>query len=167
MTMGDLMQSRVLLVDDDREEIEMLEHVLSGEGYACELAANAATAIRSVDDSSCDVVVSDVFMEGMDGLELLDRVKRGHPRLIFVLVTGRGGISQAVDAMKRGAFQYMTKPCDADALRQVVRDALRVGRESPSKIAVPSRRPTGDTGFDIVGLWPAMRALQDAIDFVA
>src|SRR6185437_12320750 len=98
--MGSIMQSRVLIVDDDRDVIETFERVLSADGHACELAPDAATAIRSVDDMSCDVVVSDVLMEGMSGLELLDLVKRSHPALPFVLVTGRGGVSQAVDAMK-------------------------------------------------------------------
>jgi DNA-binding NtrC family response regulator len=61
------MQSRVLIVDDDRDAVETLENVLSADGYACELAPDAATAIRSVDGLSCDVVVSDVVMQGMDG----------------------------------------------------------------------------------------------------
>jgi len=160
------MQSRVLIVDDDRDTIETLEGVLSADGHACELAPDAATAIRSVDGLGCDVVVSDVVMDGMDGLELLDRVKRSHPALPFILVTGRGGVPQAVDAMKRGAFQYMIKPWDAEELKQVVRDAVRVGRES-ARVARPSHRPPGEERFAIVGSGPAMRALQTAIDFVA
>ena len=164
--MGSVMQSRVLIVDDDRETLETLEHLLSTDGYACDLAPDAAAAIRSMEDSSCDVVVSDVFMEGMDGLELLDRVKRSHPNLPFILITGRGGVTQAVDAMKRGAFQYVVKPWDAEELRQVVRDALQSRRES-ARIALPSGHPPADARFDIVGSGPAMRALKTTIDFVA
>jgi two-component system, NtrC family, response regulator HydG len=160
------MQSRVLIVDDDRETSETLEDVLSADGHACELAADAATAIRSVDGLSCDVVVSDVGMEGVNGLELLDWVKRSHPALPFILVTGRGDVPQAVDAMKRGAFQYMVKPWDAQELRRVVRDAVRVGRESASA-ARPSQRSPGEGRSALVGNGPAMRALQTAIDFVA
>ena len=160
------MQSRVLIVDDDRDTIETLENVLSADGYACELAPDAATAIRSLDGLSCDVVVSDVVMDGMNGLELLDWVKRSHPALPFILVSGRGGVPQAVDAMKRGAFQYMVKPCDGEELRQVVRDAVKVGVES-ARAARPSHRPRGEGRFAIVGSGPAMRALQTVIDFVA
>lgn len=160
------MQSRVLIVDDDRDAIETLEDVLSADGHACELAPDAATAIRSVDGLSCDVVISDVVMDGMDGLALLDRVKRSHPALPFILVTGRADVPQAVDAMRRGAFRYMVKPCDADELTKVVRDAIRIGRES-ERAARPSHGRSGEGRFPIIGSGPAMRALQTAIDFVA
>jgi len=159
------MQSRVLIVDDDRDAIETLEDVLSADGHACEFAPDAAAAIRSVDGMNCDVVVSDIVMDGMNGLELLDWVKRSHPALPFILITGMAGVPQAVDAMKRGAFQYMVKPFDVDELRQVVRDAVRVGESA--RAALPSHRPPGEGPFAIVGSGPAMRALQTAIDFVA
>src|SRR5579883_3162623 len=140
VTMGSVMQSRVLIVDDDRDMVESLEKVLSADGHACELAPNAASAIRTVDQMSCDVVVSDVLMDGMSGLELLDLVKRAHPELPFVLVTGKGGVTQAVDAVKRGAFHYLTKPCSAEELTQVVRDAVNARRDS-ARPAQSFRRP--------------------------
>jgi DNA-binding NtrC family response regulator len=87
-----------------------------------------------VDRQTFDVVLCDVVMDGMSGLELLDRVKRTHPALPFIVITGAGGIQQAVDATKRGAFEYVVKPFDADLLRSVVASALD-GRLHPGEAA--------------------------------
>jgi two-component system response regulator HydG len=159
------MQSRLLIVDDDREMREVLGTLLSGEGHTCELAASAATALKIVEDQTFDVVVCDVVMDGMSGLDLLDRLRRTHPALPFIVITGNGDIPQAIDAIRRGAFEYVVKPCDADALLRVVTDALE-GRRRPSaslRVSPPVREATPT----LVGVGPSMRALQTTIDFVA
>ncbi|MDP9001394.1 MAG: sigma-54 dependent transcriptional regulator, partial [Myxococcota bacterium] len=106
-------------------------------------------------------------MDGMNGLELLDRVKRTHPTLPFVVITALGEVQDAVSAIKRGAVQYMTKPCDLDALVQAV------------AVAIEERRRLGDgangqrsfspsaASTELIGDGPAMRSLQTSIDFVA
>src|SRR5579859_3314392 len=156
------MPSRVLIVDDDAEMREALGEVVSSDGHGCELAADAIAALEIVDRQALDVVICDVVMDGMSGLELLDRLKRTRPALPFIVITGAGGIQQAVDAVKRGAFEYMQKPCNANALRRIVARALD-GRQHPS--AHPSQRP--GTVEKLVGAGPAMRTLQATIDFVA
>jgi two-component system response regulator HydG len=101
----------------------------------------------------------------MNGLELLDRFKQSHPALPIVLITGAGGVSEAVTAIKRGAFGYVVKPCDVDDLRALVASALEARlRRIPSTPpdALPSVPATA-----LVGTGPAMRRLQTAIDFVA
>jgi two-component system response regulator HydG len=162
------MQPRLLIVDDDREMRELLGNLFSGEGHACELAADATAALKIVDAQTFDVVICDVVMEGMSGLELLDRLRRTHPALPFVVITGKGGVHQAVDAIKRGAFEYVLKPCDADDLRRIVTEALD-GRRHPSEsMRVSAPPPTQSRGhWSLVGAGPAMRALQTRIDFVA
>src|ERR1700733_13501386 len=133
--MGDTtMQPRMLIVDDDAEMREALGNLFSREGHLCELAANAASALDLVHDRTFDVVVSDVLMEGMDGLELLDRIKVTHPALPVVIITGAGRVPQAVDAIKRGAFGYAVKPCDANELQRIVASELDA-REHPSERA--------------------------------
>jgi two-component system response regulator HydG len=159
------MQSRMLIVDDDVEMRDALDSLFSSEGHACELAPDAATALEIVERQPFDVVISDVRMAGMDGLELLDRVKRSHPALPFILITAAGAIDQAVDAIKRGAFEYVVKPCDADDLRRIVTGALE-GRKPPSESVRRSLAPAIGT-LGLVGSGPAMRTLQTAIDFVA
>jgi two-component system response regulator HydG len=160
------MQSRVLIVDDDAEMREALEAVFSADGHACELAADALTAMAVADRQTFDVVISDVRMDGMSGLELLDRMKRTHPALPFVVITGAGGIQQAVEAVKRGAFEYMVKPCGADELRRIVASALD-GRRHPAESARLLSVPAPAGKMELVGTGPAMRTLQTAIDFVA
>jgi two-component system response regulator HydG len=159
------MQSRVLIVDDDVEMRETLAGLFSAHGHGCELAGDAAAALEVVDRQTFDAVICDVVMEGMNGLELLDRVKRTHPTLPVILMTGKGGISQAVDAVKRGAFEYIVKPFRGEEMRKIVASAMD-GRHPPVEGARLSRPvPAGKP--EIVGTAPAMRKLQTAIDFVA
>jgi two-component system response regulator HydG len=160
------MQSRLLIVDDDREMREALGSLFSSEGHTCELAADATAALDIADLQTFDVVICDVLMEGMTGLELLDRFRRSHPALPFIVITGAGGVHQAVDAIKRGAFEYMVKPCDANELRRVVTDALDDRRHPMESVRPPP--PLSTVGLvELVGSGPAMRALQTSIDFVA
>ena len=160
------MQSRLLIVDDDRDMREALGNLLSDEGHACELAEDAAAALDIVDAQTFDVVICDVRMQGMSGLELLDRLRRSHPALPFIVITGAGGVHQAVDAIKRGAFEYMVKPCDGTELRRVVTEALD-GRRHPSE-SMRAPPPASTVGrVELVGSGPAMRTLQTTVDFVA
>src|ERR1700685_232075 len=103
------MQSRLLIVDDDREMREALGNLFSGEGHSCELAANANDALDIADVQASEAYICDVLMEGMSGLELLDRLRRSHPALPFIVITAQGGVHQAVDAIKRGAFEYVVR----------------------------------------------------------
>jgi DNA-binding NtrC family response regulator len=145
----------------------MLEALLTGEGHVCELAADAKAALQAVDRRVPDAVISDVRMYEMSGLELLDRLKRTHPSLPVILVTGLGAIDDAVQAIKHGAFQYITKPCDADKLRDVVTAALD-GRDQRDLVGRSASRATSLTqNVELVGTGPAMRALERSIDLVA
>jgi two-component system response regulator HydG len=160
------MESRVLIVDDDPEMREALATVFSVDGHGCELAGDAVAALEVVDRQTFDVVVCDVVMEGMSGLELLDRVKRTHPALPVILITGKGGVQQAVDAVKRGAFQYLVKPFGGDQLRRIVASAVDE-RQHPSE-SIRLSQPSPALGkAELVGSGPIMRSLQTAIDFVA
>jgi two-component system response regulator HydG len=160
------MQSRVLIVDDDALMREALGVVFSDDAHECELASDAIAALAIVDRQTCDVVICDVVMEGMSGLELLDRVKRTHPALPVIVMTGVGGVRQAVEATKRGAFDYIVKPCNADELRKIVAIAVD-RRRHPGEAARVSSAPDKIEKLDLVGTGPAMRALQTGIDFVA
>jgi two-component system response regulator HydG len=157
---------RLLIVDDDAEMREALELFFSGEGHECQLAADAATALQVVEKVRLDAVICDVRMHGMDGLELLERVKRTHPGLPFVVMTGVGGVNNAVDAIKRGAFQYVQKPCDLGELGAIVASAIEERRRTEPESERPSWLPPSSR-FELLGNSPAMRALQACIDVVA
>ena len=160
------MPSRVLIVDDDLDMREGLGMLFTADGHACVLVANSAAALEVVDRQTFDVIIGDIRMEGMDGLELLDRVQVSHPALPFVVLTGSSGIAQAVDAVKRGAFDYVVKPFDVEALRTIVTAALDA-RLHPGELARPAHPGPVVGNLEFVGTGTAMRTLQTAIDFVA
>jgi two-component system response regulator HydG len=159
------MQSRVLIVDDDAEMREALAAVFSADGYGCELAPDASAALQVVARQTFDVVICDVVMDGMSGLELLDRLRKSDPGLPFVVITGAGGVQQAVDAVKRGAFDYLVKPCGADELRRIIASAIDLRQRPAESSRFCQRAPVGKS--ELIGTGRAMRTLQAAIDFVA
>jgi two-component system response regulator HydG len=162
------MQARVLVVDDDLEMRDALGAVFARDGRSCDVVSSATAALDSIGRRRFDAIVCDVRMEGMSGLDLLERVKKIRPTLPVILMTGAGKLHDAVEAIKRGAFQYVTKPFDADALRAMVDEAVSIA--SPEEIDRSTRvGPPLAEGFDseIVGDGPAMRGLQALIDRVA
>jgi len=161
--------ARVLIVDDDPESREALGLVFSGNVAACELVATAPAALDLLAQGEFDVIICDVRMEGMNGLELLDRVKRTQPALPVIMITGAGRIPDAVDAIKRGAFQYVTKPCNAEELRTAVVGAIGDRRRQVGEASTrPTRPPPTRTRSDaLIGPGSAMRALRASIELVA
>src|SRR5580698_10985566 len=162
------MSARVLVVDDDPDSREALGLVFSGDSGTCELVSSAEDALEVLSQGAFDVVVCDVRMDGMNGLELLDRVRRTQPSLPFVMVSGAGKIHDAVDAMKRGAFEYVMKPFDVDKLRTAVGGAIgerlrQLGEDNKR----PSAPPPSLGSSEIIGPGRAMCALQASIDQVA
>jgi len=161
--------ARVLIVDDDAEMRDALGMYFTAQGHQCELAANGDAALGVVGRLSLDAVICDVKMDGMSGLDLLDRVKRTHPALPFVVITGKGEVRGAVDAIKRGAFQYLTKPCNLELLRTIVADAI--GERRRHADADGDRRssfpPPATPSPRLIGNGPAMRLLQTSIELVA
>jgi two-component system response regulator HydG len=157
---------RLLIVDDDRDMREALSSLFTGGGHSCELAADAATALDLADQKTFDAVVSDVRMEGMDGLDMLDRLRQSHPALPVVMITAAGGVHQAVEAIKRGAFGYLLKPCDPTELHSVVARALEARRHpGEGRRSAPPSSFAMDT--EMLGNGQAMRTLRSSIDRVA
>jgi two-component system response regulator HydG len=159
------MNTRVLIVDDDLDSREALGQVFSGDGETSELVGSAAAALDVLARGTFDAVISDVRMDGMNGLELLDRVKGSQPLLPFIVITGKGGVHDAVDAIKRGAFEYMVKPCDADELRAMVIGAIGDRRRRVGDGRTPP--PAHIMNWELIGPGTAMRALHASIDRVA
>ncbi|HYC53981.1 MAG TPA: sigma-54 dependent transcriptional regulator [Candidatus Binatia bacterium] len=122
------MKPRVLIVDDEERMAGVAAMALARAGYACETCSSAENALESLDASLADVVVTDWKMPGMDGLELLRRIRARHPGLPVVMITAHGSVPSAVQAMREGAFDYVTKPFDNDELRAVVARAIEMTR---------------------------------------
>lgn len=116
--------SRVMVVDDDVETLALLREILVKEGYEVETAEDAETALQRLNEWQPELVITDIHMPGMDGLALLAAVREKEPDIPVVLLTAFGSLKTAVDAIKAGAFDYLSKPFIVEDIRLVVRRAL-------------------------------------------
>jgi DNA-binding NtrC family response regulator len=116
----------ILLIDDDESLRRIAEYNLREEGYRVVTAPNGSVGLREFQNAAVDLVLTDVRMPEMSGMELLTRLKAMHPDLPVVLITAHGTIDSAVEAMKLGAFDYLTKPFSREQLKAAVRKALDV-----------------------------------------
>jgi two-component system, OmpR family, response regulator len=114
---------RLLLVDDETEFLEPTAARLDRRGLACTTTRCGEEAIAALSAGAFDCVVADLRMPGMDGLQLLARIRQGHPDLPVILLTGHGSVELGVRGMDLGAFDYLLKPVDLDELMDAVRRA--------------------------------------------
>lgn len=154
---------RVLLVEDDRELRALLLEVLEGAGYDVTAAASGTEAIAQLIRQAPDLVVTDLMLPGVGGKEVLRQVRERHPGVNVIVITAFGSIESAIELVKDGAFDYLTKPFSNDELLLGVHRALEEGR---LRQAAPPARPASlPQGF--VGTSGAMRALLELINKVA
>jgi two-component system NtrC family response regulator/two-component system response regulator HydG len=113
-------QGRILVVDDEETARKSLGQILSDDGYEVSLAADGEEALRLVAQESPDVVLTDLRMPGMDGHELLNRVRQGYPDVSVVIMTAHGTIRSAVQALQEGAEDYLTKPIDVEEMEYLL-----------------------------------------------
>ena len=122
------MKPRILVVDDERHQRDILKVILEGEGYDLTTAGNARQALEQAREGAFDVVLTDLKMPDQSGIELLSELLKTQPGLCVVLMTAHGSIDSAVEAMRQGAFDYLTKPLERDQMLLVVKRALERSR---------------------------------------
>lgn len=115
----------ILVVDDEKNQREILETILSGEGYDVTTASSGEAAMKFVADRHFDLVLTDLKMTGMSGLDLLKSLTDYDKSIIVILLTAHGSVDSAVDAMRLGAFEYLQKPYDSEKLLDTVSRALK------------------------------------------
>jgi two-component system response regulator AtoC len=158
---------RILIVDDDRTQAKTLARVLGLEGYKTHVAESGAEALREVEKGEVDLVLTDLKMPGMDGLELFQRIRADRPDLPVLIVTAHGTIETAIQAVRDGVADFIQKPVYAEELihrfRQVFRErALRFENAELKK-----RLLHRDRGDAMLGTSPAMQLLREQIARVA
>jgi len=118
------MYPAVLIVDDEVTIIESLEGILSDDGFEVMHAFNGYEALKKIETESPDIVLLDIWMPGMDGIETLKEIKKIAPNLPVVMITGHGTIESAVDATKSGAYDFLEKPLSIDKVMVTINNAL-------------------------------------------
>ena len=118
----------ILIVDDEPSILQSLGGLLRDEGYAVITASNGYEALKRIETEAPDLVVLDIWMPGIDGIETLREIKKQHPFLPVVIITGHGNIETAVTAIKHGAFDMIEKPLSIEKLIISINNALNFKR---------------------------------------
>lgn len=117
------LNTRVLLVDDEEDFLTVLSQRLEARNLKVSKATGGEEAIEIVDKKDFDVILLDLAMPGLDGLETLERIKAGHPDAEVIILTGHGTVQAGVEAMKLGAEDFVEKPVDIQVLMEKIKDA--------------------------------------------
>ena len=160
------MASDILIVDDEEDIRELVAGILSDEGHETRTAYDSDSALAAISDRVPRLIFLDIWLQGskLDGLGLLDEIRKLHPDLPVVMISGHGTIETAVSAIRRGAYDFIEKPFKADRLILVCERALETSKLRREVVDLKKR--TGDT-FDLIGSSVAMNQLRQTIERVA
>jgi DNA-binding NtrC family response regulator len=159
--------NQLLVVDDDKAMREMLASLFRDRGFAVEEAASATEAIEKASDTPFDVILSDIRMQGKSGIEMVGELRELRPETPVVLMTAFGSIDSAVESMRAGAFDYITKPFEPDAVLLTIERALeRRALEEENRRLRRAVDRTSSLG-DLIGESPAMREIFAMVRKVA
>jgi two-component system nitrogen regulation response regulator NtrX len=155
----------VLVVDDEADIRELVSGILEDEGFEPRVAANSDAAFKAIKERTPGLVVLDVWLQNsaMDGIEILDELKRSYPELPVIIISGHGTIETAVAAIKKGAYDFVEKPFNADRLILAVGRALEASRLRRENRDLRERV----SDFALIGGSAAINALRGVIDKVA
>jgi two-component system response regulator PilR (NtrC family) len=157
----------VLVVDDEKSILDFLEIMLQRGGYEVVTADTAKQAIQQLEARAFDVMITDISMPEMNGIELLEKVKQLHAETAVIIMTAHGSTSSAVEAMRLGASDYLTKPFQVEEMKIAVESALK-----SRAMEIENRRLRSELGKsfsfeNIVGNSPAMQAVFDLVKRVS
>ncbi|OJT97350.1 MAG: sigma-54-dependent Fis family transcriptional regulator [Alphaproteobacteria bacterium 65-7] len=160
------MASEILIVDDEEDIRDLIAGILHDEGYTTRVAGDSESALTALRTRRPQLLVLDIWLQGskLDGIELLDVVKREHPDLPVVMISGHGTIETAVASIKKGAYDFVEKPFKADRLLHVMERALESARLK--REVQELKLKTGDEG-ELVGNSPTITQLRVLIDKIA
>jgi len=150
-------RSQILLIDDESHNREALTLLLSHAGYQVQSAASGEEALKILQETPFEIVITDLFLPGVSGIDILKRVKEDSPFTNVILITGNASAETAVEAMKEGAFDYITKPLNFEKLKILVAKALEKSRLVAENLYL-RQQLRGKYKFDrIIGNSPAMQ----------
>ena len=157
----------ILVVDDDRAHRTMLRTLLGGWGYVVQEADDGARAIEQVHEKSYDLILMDVRMVEVSGLEALSEIKSYNPAIPIIIMTAYSSVETAVEALKKGAYDYLSKPLDFDELELAIGRAMDHTRLKEENRALKERLGVGFNTGDIIGHSRVMVELLETVALVA
>lgn len=160
------MASDILVVDDEADIRDLVSGILEDEGHRCRLARDSDEALRAIEDRRPHLVILDIWLQGsrLDGLEVLSIIKKVHPDLPVVIISGHGNIETAVTAIRRGAYDYIEKPFKADRLILVTMRALEAYN---LRREVKQLKERSTQSAEMIGRSAAINQLRNQIERVA
>jgi DNA-binding NtrC family response regulator len=161
-------KDRLLIVDDEIDMLRLLERSISEE-LDCEIdtAASGTEALKLLETRNYDLALVDIRMPGMDGIELLERVKRINPWMTVVIMTAHGVVELAVKSIKKGAYDFITKPFDREELIHLLRKALERSQLLRENLNLQRRIKEKEPFGDLLGSSPAMQRVYQTIQMIA
>jgi two-component system, NtrC family, response regulator HydG len=160
-------KGKILIVDDEAVVRDSLGKWFSSEGYEARPVAGAREALEAIQSTEYDVALLDIKMPGMDGMELQARLKEADPELTVIIMTGYASVETAVQALKRGAYDYITKPIDPDELSHLVANALEHQRTRREVARLRENLQEAGPSTELIGRAPSMKKVYELIEMVA
>ncbi len=161
------MKAKILVADDETSHRQMIEAVLAAEGYEVTQAEDGQAAISAVEDRFYDLVIMDVRMPNVDGIQALQKIKQISPDIPVIIMTAYASVGSAVDALKSSAYDYLIKPLDIDELKILVDKALRHHQLEQENIYLKERLSDRFDFSNIIGRSPSMTRLFETVALVA
>jgi len=158
---------RILVVDDERSMRELLQIVLRREGHQVRLAESGPVAVAELEREPVDVLISDIKMPGMTGVDVLREAKRLDPDIVGIMVTAYASTESAVEALRLGAYDYLTKPFDVEELKAKVRNALERRTLRQENVLLKRALRSSSAFSNIIGRSKAMQDVFDLVETVA
>lgn len=157
----------ILIVDDEASIRDSLSGWFKMDGYRTEVASGAYEALNKLQENNFDIVLVDIKMPDMDGIELQKRIKEIDKNIITIIITAYATVETAIQAMKDGAFDYITKPIDPDDLSRLIKKAIEQRRLLTENIMLKGKIEELQTLDEIIGESPAMKKVMEMVNTVA
>ncbi len=160
-------KQRILVVDDERDVITGFRRVFEKDDLQIDAAHSGTEAIAAIKAHRPDLVLMDLRMPGLDGLQTLRKIQQMDPKLLVILMTAYSTSANVIEAMKHGAYDYLTKPFSVEKLREVVREALKVAADRRTSVTYAPTMGEEEHGDTIIGKSEAMQRVYKMIGQVA
>ena len=161
------MSAKILIADDEKPIRDSLKMILDEEGYSTEVVADGEEALQKIKEQNFDVVITDIKMPKMEGIQVLEEASKISPETFFIIMTAYASVKTAIDALRQGAYDYLIKPVEFDDVIVRVKRLLDY-----KKLALENKslrqRVSADAGFtNLIGKSEAMKKVFDIVGFVA